>query len=114
MAFYMRFGKWRDIHMARKKSTPIQPVNLIKKEEAETGAAAAGQSGDLQGLDGLEESDSESVRELIEEGQFYEASVVDGIENAPSAESGPLRVHKRQEDDLRPEYEPEDPDEPKE
>jgi hypothetical protein len=49
----------------------------------------------------------------VEEGQFYEASIVDAVENAPPADAGPLRVHKRREDDLPPEYEP-DPDEPKE
>jgi hypothetical protein len=98
--------------MARKKSTPIEPVAPIKKQPPlDTGASAAGQSGDTQGLAETEESENESVRELTEEGQFYEASVVDGVENAPLADSGPLRVHKRSEDDLRPEYSDRDSDE---
>lgn len=101
--------------MARNKSTPVDPVTPVRKQPSpETGAAAAGQSGDLQGLSGAEESDNESVRELIEEGQFYEASVVDGVENAPPPDAGPLRVRKRPEDDLRPEYEDQPLDEPKE
>lgn len=100
--------------MARRKSTPIEPVTPRKQPSPETGASAAGQSGDLQGLSGQEEAESESVRELIEEGQFYEASVVDGVENAPSADDGPLRVHQRPEDDLPPEYADQDLDEPKE
>jgi hypothetical protein len=99
--------------MARRKSTPIEPVTQVSKEPSpETGAASAGQSGDLQGLPGVEESDNESVSELIEEGQFYEASVVDGVENAPLADEGPLRTHQRPEDDLRGEYLEKDPDEP--
>jgi len=101
--------------MARTKSTPIDPVTRVSKQQPpETGAASAGQSGDLQGLPGREESENESVRELVEEGQFYEASVVDSVENAPSADEGPLRTHTRPEDDLRPEYTDQDPDEPKE
>ena len=51
---------------------------------------------------------------MIEEGQFYEASVIDGVENAPPADAGPVRVRKRPEDDLPPEYADLDPDEPKE
>ena len=98
--------------MARKKSTPIEPVTHVKESSPETGPDSGGQSGDLQGLSGTEEAESESVRELIEEGQFYEASVVEGIENAPSADEGPLHPHRRSEDDLPPEYTDRDADEP--
>jgi hypothetical protein len=99
--------------MARRKSTPIGPVTHAKEQPPpETGAASAGQSGDLQGLPGIEDVDNESVRELIEEGQFYEASIVDAVENAPPAEAGPLRMRERPEDDLPPEYTDRDPDEP--
>jgi hypothetical protein len=101
--------------MARTKSTPIEPLTpLDNQPPPETRPAVAVQSGDLQGLEGKEESESESVRELTEEGQFYEASVVDGVENAPPADAGPLRVHRRSEDDLPPEYADRVPDEPKE
>jgi hypothetical protein len=100
--------------MARTKSTPIEPVTQVKKNAPETATEAGGQSGDLQGLSDREESDNESVRELIEEGQFYEASVVEGVEDAPPADAGPIRIRQRTEDDLRPEYEDQDPDQPKE
>ena len=99
--------------MARPKSTPIEPVTPVPKRPApETGAESAGQSGDLQGLSGREDVDDESVRELVEEGQYYEASVVDAIENAPDGENGPLRVRRRSEDDLPPEYSDQPLDEP--
>ncbi|HEX4997398.1 MAG TPA: hypothetical protein VFY29_04190 [Terriglobia bacterium] len=52
--------------------------------------------------------DSESVEELVEEGQFYEAEVVSGVENAPDPDQAPLRVHERPEDDIREEYSGED------
>jgi hypothetical protein len=101
--------------MARYKSTPIEPVtDVTKHAPADTGSESAGQSGDLQGLPGREDVDDESVRELIEEGQFFEASVVDGVENAPLPDEGEVRVHQRSEDDLRPEYEDRDLDEPRE
>ena len=101
--------------MARTKSTPIEPATPVKKRPpADTGAESAGQSGDLQGLPGSEDVENESVRELVEEGQFYEASVVDAVENAPVNNGRPLRVHRRPEDDLPGEYTDQPPDEPKE
>ena len=52
------------------------------------GAGAAGQSGDIQGVSRGERVDSESVEELTEEGQDYEAEVVRGIEDAPDPDEG--------------------------
>jgi hypothetical protein len=65
---------------------------------------AAGQSGDLQGLSGVADADSESVQELIEEGQFYEAEVVSGVENASDAAEEPLKTREALEDDVPDEY----------
>ncbi|MGD1209842.1 MAG: hypothetical protein ABR973_00605 [Candidatus Acidiferrales bacterium] len=67
------------------------------------GEGAAGQSGDLQGLSRTEDVDSESVAELIEEGQAFEADVVSGVENALDADQGEVRTHGRPEDELPPE-----------
>jgi hypothetical protein len=64
----------------------------------------AGQSGDLQGLSDVEEADSESVDELLEEGQAFEAEAVSGVENAPDADRGPVRTHEVPEDDVPEEY----------
>src|SRR5262249_12840551 len=50
------------------------------------GEAAAGQSGSLQGISELEDTNSESVEELLEEGQAFEADVISGVENAPDAD----------------------------
>ena len=71
------------------------------------GTGAAGQSGDLQGLSRTIEVDSESVEELIEEGQAFEADAISGVENAPDADQGEVRVHERPEDEL-PLEDPED------
>jgi hypothetical protein len=52
------------------------------------GAEAAGQSGDTEGLSREEDVDSESVEELTEEGQDYEAEIVKGVEDAPEPDEG--------------------------
>lgn len=67
------------------------------------GAHAAGQSGDTQGLSHAEEADSESVEELVEEGQGFEAGVVAGVEDA-DASQGELRTTQVREDDVPLEY----------
>lgn len=77
-------------------------------------AASSGQSGDLQGISGVADADSESVQELIEEGQYYEAAVVSGVEDAPDADEGPVKTREVSEDDVPSEYTDQDRDEPKE
>jgi hypothetical protein len=69
----------------------------------------AGQSGDTQGLPAEDDVDSESVRELAEEGQDYEAEIVDAIENAPLPENGPLRTRVSPDDADRPLKDPNHP-----
>jgi hypothetical protein len=68
------------------------------------GAEAGGQSGDTEGLSRAEIADSESVEELLEEGQAFEAGVVSGVENAPDADKGGVRTRQVPEDDVPQEY----------
>jgi hypothetical protein len=68
------------------------------------GAESGGQSGDTEGLSRGEQADSESVEELVEEGQAFEAGVVSGVENAPDADRGPVRTRQVPEDDVPEEY----------
>src|SRR5262252_9307110 len=63
------------------------------------GAEAGGQSGDTEALSRSEIADSESVEELLEEGQSFEAGIVDAVENAPDADEGPIRTREVPEDD---------------
>jgi len=71
-----------------------------------TRPTSAGQSGDTQGLSDVAESTSESVAELVEEGQYFEAGIVSGIENAPDADSKRKRIRTKEvlEDDVPFEY----------
>jgi hypothetical protein len=68
------------------------------------GARSGGQSGDLQGLSGVEGADSESVGELLEEGNAFEAELVKGVEDAGDADAGEVRTHEVPEDDVPEEY----------
>jgi hypothetical protein len=65
---------------------------------------SAGQSGDLQGLSNVEGADSESVDELLEEGNAFEAEVVAGVERAGNADEKEVRTHEVPEDDIPGEY----------
>ena len=65
---------------------------------------SAGQSGDLQGLSNVEAADSESVDELIEEGNAFEAGVVAGVESAGDVDEKEVRTHEVPEDDVPGEY----------
>ena len=72
------------------------------------------QAGDLQGLTDVPGADSQSVRELAAEGQFFEAAVISGIEDAPPADVTEVTTKEVPEDDVPSEYVNRDLDEPKE
>ena len=65
---------------------------------------SAEQSGDLQGLSNVEAADSESVDELLEEGNSFEAGIVSGVEDAGNAEGKEIRTREVPEDDVPEEY----------
>lgn len=69
-----------------------------------TPADSAGQSGDVQGLSDVAEAGSESVAELIEEGQYFEADAIGGVEDAPDADVAEVHTKQVAEDDVPPEY----------
>ncbi len=62
------------------------------------------QSGDLQGLSNIEGADSESVAELIEEGNAFEADAVTGVEHAGDYDEKEVRTHEVPQDDVPGEY----------
>ena len=90
-------------HRTRREATlePLAPVHGL-------GPESGGQSGDIQGLSEAEVADSESVEELVEEGQAFEAGVIEGVENAPDADEGEVRTREVPEDDVPEEYLDED------
>jgi hypothetical protein len=69
---------------------------------------ASGQSGDGQGLSERALADSESVEELVEEGQAREASAISGVEEALDPDEAEVRTRQVPEDDVPEEYTDED------
>src|ERR1700687_1360214 len=82
-----------------KKTERAKPASAFKKP-----SRSAVQSGDLQGLSNVEAADSESVGELIEEGNAFEAGVVGGVEDAGRRVEREVRTHEVPEDDVPAEY----------
>jgi len=60
--------------------------------------------GDLQGISMNDRADSESVGELLEEGQTIEAEAVKGVEDSLDADQGEVRTHEVPQDDVPEEY----------
>jgi len=66
------------------------------------------ESGDLEGLSNEESADSESVDELLEEGNAFEAGLVSGVEDSRGREGKEVRTREVPEDDVPQEYLDED------
>jgi hypothetical protein len=67
-------------------------------------ALSAVESGDLQGLSRSETVDSESVAELLDEGNAFEAAVVEGVEGATDPDTSEVTTREVPEDDVPAEY----------
>src|SRR3954471_12646259 len=94
-----------------KTATPPKKQLRAKGQRGNTAAfspeesgARSSQSGDLQGLSKVQGADSESVDELMEEGNAFEADVVAGVEDAGDADEKEVRTHEVPEDDVPEKY----------
>jgi len=81
-----------------------QTYGTAAAKNRDLGPNSAGQSGDTQGLSNAEESDSESVVELLEEGQAFEAEAIGGVEETPDADVAEVHTKQFPEDDVPSEY----------
>jgi hypothetical protein len=96
---------------AAKRKTAKKKIVAKKRRRAEVtefsvkrpAGRRGGQSGDLQGLSRGERAESESVAELLEEGNAFEAEVLSGVE-AADAEEREVETHEVPEDDVPGEY----------
>jgi hypothetical protein len=79
-------------------------VDTVVFEPRGLDARSGGQAGDLQGLSGVEGAESESVEELLEEGNAFEADIVKGVEDAQNAEESEVETHEVPEDGVPEEY----------
>ncbi len=87
----------------RKRAAPKGPIlDMAAFTREGLRARSGGQSGDLQGLSNQEGAASESVDELLEEGNAFEADIVKGVEDA--GDEGEVHTHEVPEDDVPGEY----------
>jgi hypothetical protein len=118
-----RSGK-KKISAKRKQVAPRRPIReteeVMGSQSVETvplstvrpkarTARVGGGAGDYRGISVVEGADSESPKELLEEGQTFEAGIVDGVQNAPNADEGEIRTREVPEDDVPLEYDDDRP-----
>jgi hypothetical protein len=89
---------------AGRKKTPVRRAQRLESSGGRAGAVPARQSGDLQGLSRAEQANSESVDELVEEGNIFEAGAVAGVEEADDQDTREVHTHEVPEDDVPDEY----------
>ena len=85
-----------------------QEVEIVSAKPRYRVARAGAGSGDLQGISTVEDVDSESEDELLEEGQSFEAGIIGGVERAGDEEGAEVVTHEVLEDDVPREYDDED------
>ena len=90
--------------MKKQDDQVTQTYATVFPEERGMGPDSAGQSGDIQGLSDIAEAGPESVQELIEEGQSFEAEAISGVEDAPDADVAEVHTRQVPEDDVPSEY----------
>ena len=90
--------------MKKQPKEGIETYAVPPAKDTGLGPGSAGQSGDTQGLSDVAEAGSESVLELVEEGQFFEAEVISGIEDAPDPDEAEVHTKEVAEDDVPSEY----------
>ena len=80
----------------RSSKRRVEPLEArpdeLGSDPAQVGPDSAGLSGDAQGLSSADGPTSESVEELTAEGQRYEASIVEGLEDAADHPGQPIRL----------------------
>jgi hypothetical protein len=91
-------------HVRRKPARMNRPQQTGTFGDEHLASRSSVQSGDLQGLRDSESADSESVGELLEEGNAFEAGIVTGVEAAEDDQEKEVHTHEVPEDDVPEEY----------
>jgi hypothetical protein len=82
--------------------TRYQPENDVHPGESDAtsghgGPDSGGQSGDTQGLSQSADANEETVEELADAGQDFEAGILEGVERAANHPGKPVPSHDGQE-----------------
>lgn len=80
-------------------------LDELGTDPGQVGAESGGQSGSAELLSSVEDANEESVEELSDTDQAYEAAVVEGVEDAADHPERPVHTHLEygRPDDLPPE-----------
>lgn len=89
---------------ARKRKATGRGAQSLESSLSREGGVSSRQSGDLEGLSRTEQADSQSVEELVEEGNIVEAGAVAGVEEADDQDTKEVHSHEVPEDDVPSEY----------
>jgi len=89
--------------VARRRDNEAQ-WDELGEDPGQVGPDSGGQSGDTQGLSQIADGADESVEELADTGQAYEAEVVEGLEDA--ADNPEKSVHTHEDQSRLPRMEP--------
>ena len=77
--------------MAKRKSRDNEAqLDELGSDPGQVGSDSAGQSGDTQGLSQIVDAAAESVEELADTEQAYEAEAVSGVEDAADRPERPV------------------------
>jgi len=76
----------------RKSRDNKAQLDELGSDPGQVGPDSAGQSGDTQGLSRIVDSADESVEELADTEQAYEAEAVSGVEDAADHPERPVRI----------------------
>jgi hypothetical protein len=69
----------------------------LGNDAGQVGPDSAGQSGDAEGLSSIADAADESVEELADTEQAFEAEVISGVEDAADHPERPVHTHDRLE-----------------
>jgi hypothetical protein len=78
----------------RKLRNDEAQIDELGNDAEELASDSAGQSGDAQGLSQTADADEESVEELAETDQAYEAEAVDGLEDGADHPERPVQTRE--------------------
>ena len=71
-------------------------LDKLGSDPGQVGPDSAGQSGDTQGLSPEADAAEESVEELADTDQPYEAGIAEGVEDAEDHPERPVHTHENQ------------------
>jgi hypothetical protein len=97
-------GKKTAVVPKKRSREQVYVVDTLVGLDKEPRAPSGRQSGDLQGISKNEVVDSQSVDELLEEGNAFEAGVVAGVEDSKDARTREVRTREVPVDDVPEEY----------